>query len=690
MENRLAFKDLVLFLLLAVLIVIVLLAMKQYDRQWQDIQIVKEDLRQLTSEQAQTRNQVHALEALIEQGATVGKGPAAQIPAAPDSFQRLREAQTREDWAQGDWLIDAFGVKVAIITALVQKDAYGANIQNYVLESLVTRDPSTLEWLPHIASDWEIEDHSDNWLAYVETATARFTTQANSDPSVYANQLLKRLDDAAIDDPVPAPGSEAYEAIETAAREAWIKTTLAADPEQPPAMIITFHLRKGVVFSDGEPLTAHDVVFTWELLNNPKIDAEATRNFYDNIATYEALDDYTVRFTMKRPHYLGFSMVAGRPILPRHFYQRYTPEQINRTPGLLLGSGPYRLKDPANWTPGKLLSLVRNERYWGPSHAFARLDWKEITNDVARLTEFRNGDIDRISATPEQFKALTNDPAILERSEPHATDTLPAGYMFMAWNQRRMGKPTLFAQKEVRQAMTFLTERHRICEEVMLGYATVANGPFPPGSPQADPTIEARPFNVDRAKALLIQAGFKDRDRDGVLENAEGTPFRYKLTYPAGKDIYERMVLFLKDSYARAGIVMELDPLEWSVFTERLDSRAFDATILGWGGGAIEADIRQMFHSSQIEGRAHNFMSYVNPKLDDLIDTARMTIEEPKRMALWQACHRILWEDQPYTFMQTRKALSLIDKRIQNVQRVTTGLSSRNEWYVPQPMQLRN
>ena len=96
---------------------------------------------------------------------------------------------------------------------------------------------------------------------------------------------------------------------------------------------------------------------------------------------------------MTRPHYLAFGMVAGRPILPRHFYQRYTPTQINETPGLLLGSGPYRLKDPTDWTPGKPLVLLRNERYWGPPHAFARLGGANYNKEAADLANSRTAEL---------------------------------------------------------------------------------------------------------------------------------------------------------------------------------------------------------------------------------------------------------------------------------------------------------
>ncbi len=688
MEKRFGIKDLVLIVLLVALLISVWLSMTQFDRQWEDVRQLKTQVGQLITEQAQTRNRVAELQGLIEQGVTVSSNTTAdqgtvQVPPR-DPFERLKQAHNQPGYADGDWMIDAFGATVAKITPLASKDGYSRRIQNYVLEALIGRDPDTLEWIPHIARSWEIEDNSEAYHAYLEQTTAALNQKARDDPSVYREPLDAALAEL---DPPPSQDSDDYRGLVDKVRAAWVNKTIREDPDRPPAMTVTFHLRNGVVFSDGTPLTAHDVVFSWELLNNPKVDAAGERNFFDNVETYTAVDDYTVVFTMREPHYLAFSMAGGRAILAKHFYERFTPEQINTTPGLLFGSGPYRMSDPEAWAPGKLLQVVKNERYWGVTPAFGKLIWKEITNDVARLTEFRNGEIDLFSANPEQYETLLKDETVVARSHHYAYDAIPSGYRYIAWNQKRGGEPTKFADKRVRQAMTFLTERQRIADEVLLGYAYVASGPFPKGSPQADPDLEPRPYNVEKGKQLLAEAGWMDRDGDGVLENAQGEPFRFKFTYPGSSDIYNRIVLFLKDSYARAGIVMELDPLEFSVLIQRLDNRTFDACMLAWGGGAIESDIRQMFHTSQIEGRANNFMSYSNPELDRLIDAARRTIDESKRMDLWRACHRILYEDQPYTFMNRGQSLRFIDGRIRNIQEITTGLNDRDEWFVPAPDQ---
>ena len=227
-----------------------------------------------------------------------------------------------------------------------------------------------------------------------------------------------------------------------------------------------------------------------------------------------------------------------------------------------------------------------------------------------------------------------------------------------------------------------LLDRTRMINEIALGYGVQATGPFNPLSKQNSPNVQPWPYDVERAKKLLSDIGFADRNKDGVIELADGTPFEFRLTYPGGGGNYEKMVLFMKDAYARAGIVLKPDPLEWGVFTDRLNNKNFEAISLGWTSG-IENDIFQMFHSSQAGAGGDNFMSYISPTLDAAVASARTTIDEDQRMPLWHKAHEAIHEDQPYTFLWFGKNLSFVDGRIKNVKQVKLGLSPNEDWFVP-------
>ena len=376
-------------------------------------------------------------------------------------------------------------------------------------------------------------------------------------------------------------------------------------------------------------------------------------------------------------------------IIPEHFYKRFLdePRTFNESRGLLLGSGPYRLKDPENWTPDQgRVELERNPRYWGPvDGSFDRIVWRIIENDSARLTTFRNGDIDVYGARPREYQRLLDDPGISERSKHFEYMSPTAGYSFIAWNQQHGDKNSLFSDTRVRLAMSLLTDVERMLEEIFLGYGQPAVSPFMPGSSQHNPENQPLPRDMEKAKRLLAEAGFVDRNGDGILQAEDGTNFEFELTFFQDNDDTRRMVLFLRDLYARAGILMKPKPTEWSVMVEDLRQKNFDAITLGWTSG-IEIDIYQMFHSSQSMENGDNFINYRNPELDATIDAARGEVDEEKRMKLWHEAERILVEDQPYTFLFRRNTLAFVDDRISNLEKTGLGLNLMSvpvEIYVP-------
>jgi peptide/nickel transport system substrate-binding protein len=608
MENRFGVKDLFLFLLLGGIVVLVVLGMVQYDRQWDQIQQTNRLLKDQSGDLSRIRQ-------LLEQGITVngsgGNGGPTSRPAPNAIAQRILKAQSMPGYSRGDWLVQTFSVIPDRLTPLISTDLYSSDVQSAVLESLCDRDPVTLKWVPTIAESFKVSEDG---------------------------------------------------------------------------LRIDFVIRRGVTFSDGEPLTADDVLWTYNWIMNPQVECPRDKAYYEKVKSVEQQGDYAVSFTFKEPYFKAMELAAGMPILPKHFYSKFTPEQYNRSTGLLMGSGPYRLADPEGWRPepGKPVELVRNERYWSVPPAFDRLVWRVIQLDAARLTTFRNGDIDLYDRIdPEQYKAMLGDPELLSRTQHYEYYTPVKGYLYCGWNEFRNGKPTPFADKRVRRAMTMLTDRQRIINDIFLGYGRVSTGPFSKLSPQYNQAIQPIPYDPAKAKELLKEAGYADRNGDGVLEGPDGKPFKFKVAYNAGSDVRGRMVLLMKDTFAKAGVLVEPEPLEWSVLLQRLQkTRDFDAAVLGWGG-VIEADPYQIFHSSQIEGTGDDYVHYANPELDKVIEQARTTADEQKRTELWHKVHAILHEDQPYTFLVDQEELTFMSSRIKNVQQVSVGLNSAYEWFVP-------
>ena len=617
MEKRFTLKDFLLFAAIGAVLVALLVAMYMIDRQW----IMMSRMRATMQEQAEDlrtlRTDLKALDRRMESGviaaaeATPPASPQTTLPAraAQDDparlpiFERALAASRLPEYASGDWLVRAFGVGLSTITPLISQDVYASNVQGYVQESLLSRNPETLEWEGHIARAWEIGDDG---------------------------------------------------------------------------LTITFQLRDDVTFSDGRPLTADDLAFTFAFIMNEAIAAPRDRSYLEKIESVEATSRLEIVFRFREPYFNALALAGGMAVMPRHFYEPYLlePTTFNESKGLLLGSGPYRLADPKSWTPDLgIVELARNPRYWGPvTPSFDRLLWKVIENDSARLTTFRNRDIDSYGARPREYQGLREDAALTEQARSFEFMNPVGGYSYIGWNQRRGGEPTRFADRRVREAMTYLTDRTRIVDEIMLGHAEPAVSPFNPRSPQHDPAIEPRRFDPDKAAALLAEAGYRDRDGDGVLEDEAGEPFEFELVYFQENEDTERIVLFLKDLYARAGVHLKPAPAEWPVMLDLLGKRDYDAITLGWSS-AVETDVYQMFHGSQTEDGGDNFVHFKHAEFDRLVDEARATVRDEARMPLWHAVERIFHEEQPYTFLMRRKTLAFVDRRLRNLEVTPLGLN---------------
>ena len=438
----------------------------------------------------------------------------------------------------------------------------------------------------------------------------------------------------------------------------------------------TFVLHENIVFSDGEPLKALDVVFTYNFLMNKSIKNSAS-SYLKRLESVTSINPYTVVFKYKEPYFQSLRLIASFPILPKHFYAKYLskPKDFNESKGLLLGSGAYKLSKGTTWTSdSSSIEFSRNNRYWGENKAtLDKLVWKVINNDSARLVAYRNGEIDTYEANPKIFKQLKQDKNMLASSKLYEYMEPKQGYTYIAWNPLYKDKETFFNDRRVRLAMTYLTNRETIVEQVYSGYAESVVSPFRKESKQHDPLVTGYKYSLEKAKMLLKQAGFEDRNKDGVIEDKNGKDFSFKFSYASGRNDSQKVAFLLRDAYAKAGILVKLDPQESAVLYEMMDNRSFQALTSGWGGG-LEMDIYTIFHSSQIAEK-NNFISYKNKELDDLIDKTRITIDENKRMKLWQRAENILNNDQPYTFLVRRKSLLFVSNRFKNVKITQAGIN---------------
>lgn len=442
----------------------------------------------------------------------------------------------------------------------------------------------------------------------------------------------------------------------------------------------TFHLRKGVTFSDGTPLTAHDVKFSLDTIQDPKNETADLRNYFQDITSAEVPDDYTIVFHCSRPYFRHLLMIGGMPIFPKHIYGQgnFNTHNNNRSP---IGSGPYVFD---SWETNNQIALRRNPNYWNKERRphLDRLVWRIITDDDSALEVFMRGDIDSIGMTPEQWHSRTESPEFKARANKFTTLSRPGyvgGYSYIAWNLRR----PLFQDKRVRHALTMLLDRETILREVFYGLGIVVTGPEFSGSPEYDDSVKSIPFDPKGAQDLLAEAGWKDTDNDGILDK-DGVTFEFGYIIPESSHEYGVLATVYQEQLKKAGIKMTVLPREWGSLIESLTKRAFDAITLQWAI-PVDSEPYQVWHSSQSE-KGSNYPGFTNAEADKLMEDIRLEFDRSKRIPMFHRFHQIVAEEQPYTFLFNIYTLGALDKRFRNVYVYAQGTDPR-EWWVPRELQ---
>jgi len=434
----------------------------------------------------------------------------------------------------------------------------------------------------------------------------------------------------------------------------------------------TFTLKDGLHWQDGKALTTEDILYTFDRVTDPLVDAPHLRSYYKDLKKVEVLDEKTVRFTYAYPYFKALDMIGGLSIIPKHIFgsaegQEFNTHPVGRAP---VGSGPFSF---IRWETGTDIVLERYPDYWGEKHHMNRIVFKIITDNTVALQVLKKQEMDFMGFTPIQWVRQTDSDRFNNSFDKLRYPSL--GYSYVGWNLR---KP-MFKDKRVRRALAMLMDREAFVENLWYGLGRVVSGNFFIDTPEYDKSIEPLPFDPGAAAKLLEEAGWSDHDGDGIIDR-EGTPFRFEFTYSSGSTTGEQLATILQESLKKVGIEMSIRQLEWALFTQLLDDRAFDAVTLGWRLPVL-ADPYQVWHSSQAD-KGSNFVGFVNEEADRIIVDARSEFDRENRSEMYRRFHRILHEEQPYTFLFSRDSLVALDKRFENVKVYPLGPDSR-EWYVP-------
>ncbi|PIV24085.1 MAG: peptide-binding protein [Deltaproteobacteria bacterium CG_4_8_14_3_um_filter_45_9] len=443
--------------------------------------------------------------------------------------------------------------------------------------------------------------------------------------------------------------------------------------------VITFYLRKGVLWHDGKEFTAEDVKFTYDKIMDEKTNT-VRRSDYELVKTADVLDPYTFRVTYKQPFAPGLA-TWGMGIIPKHLLEKedINTTQFNRRP---VGTGPFRFIE---WVSDEKIVVEANPKYFEGRPNLDRIIYRVIPEPSLSEMELLTQGVDYYSVFPHQLRRMKEVPFLKMYSQPTLS------YTYIGYNL----KNPLFQDKRVRQALTYATNREEIVQYVLYGLGTVATGPFPNHLWYANPKVKPIPYDPQKARQLLAEAGWKDTDGDGILDK-DGKPFLFRLITNSGNEIRKDVGVLVQRQLREVGIDVKFELYEWSVFLKNfINAKAFDACILGWGLSP-DPDDYQIWHSSQIE-KGFNFISYKNPEVDFLWEEGRREYDVEKRKQIYWRIHELMAEDQPYTFLYVPLGNSALQRKFYLMEKDQTGRETLRDikmekagleydltkWYVP-------
>jgi peptide/nickel transport system substrate-binding protein len=427
--------------------------------------------------------------------------------------------------------------------------------------------------------------------------------------------------------------------------------------------LLRFTLRRDIRWTDGAPLTARDVEFTYKLMVDPNTPTPYAEDFLA-VKSFKVVDDYTFEVRYDKPFARALVTWASA-ILPRHLLegQDLLKTPLARNP---VGAGPYVLK---SWTTGDRLVLAANPDYFEGRPYIDEVVMRIIPDQSTQFMELKSGNLDEIGLSPQQYLYQTDgqDWAKNFRKFKYISSV----YTYLAFNL----KNRLFTDVRVRQAINHAIDKDEIVRGVLSGLGIATGTPYKPGTWQYDDKIPANEYDLDQARRLLAQAGWTRPDPAGPLVDARGNPFAFTVLTNQGNSQRIKAAIIIQSRLAQLGIRVEIRTVEWAAFIkEFVDKGRFDALILGWTI-TPDPDLYDVWHSSKAQPGGLNFVGYKNPELDALLERGRRLVDHRQRKPVYDRIQEILHRDQPYCFLYVPMALPMVHARVQGIEPAPAGIA---------------
>lgn len=476
---------------------------------------------------------------------------------------------------------------------------------------------------------------------------------------------------------------------------------------------LTFKLQENAKWHDGEPFTADDVVFTYKTMSHPDyIPAGGVRasEYAARLVGYEefstgkteefqgvvAVDEHTVTFKFAQPNVIGV-VDASFPIIPEHIFKDIPIADIpaapeSREPGKLIGTGPFKFTEMVQ---GEQYVLEKNTDYWQGEPYLDKIVWKVVDNAVI-LGLLETGEIDFVEE-PNGFQAADYE-TVAAMPNVEIIEQPDFGYQLMGMmhNHRAAGDMTLDPSKwtvnenlkdqKVRQAIAYAIDRQAIIDGLLYGRGIVQNSPiatqFWAYDDQNPPKYE---FDAEKAKSLLDEAGYVDKDGDGFREDPNGEAWGLNLNYPLGNQLRERSAPIIEEYLEAVGINIDLrQPKEAAAYFEDLEknSQDWDLYLLGWSLSSGDPSPEGLWAS----GDFYNYSRWHNQEADQLLKDAVKppeAFEQDYRKEVYSKWQVKFGEDLPALILYAQNSLWAHNKRLQGVDVLPYSFHNNPHlWYV--------
>jgi peptide/nickel transport system substrate-binding protein len=440
-----------------------------------------------------------------------------------------------------------------------------------------------------------------------------------------------------------------------------------------------FKLRQDVKWSDGQDLTADDVVFTFQLMYTPQFKAVTSRyrsQAEQYLASVTAPDKYTVVFKTTSawaPFLITFG--AGIGIIPKHIWESLQPADINSSTMNQLptvGSGAFL---PVKWDKGAQYQMKRNDTHFRGKPNLDGYVYKVVPSAVQIGNQLKTGEIDVGQPDPSVWDSLAN-----ATNFDQVKYVRPSfDYYIHNLDPAKTPKAAIFGDAQVRKALLTALDRKQIANKVYFGQAVPADSSVSAAQWVHTTPKTQYPFDLNKANQMLDAAGWA-KGSDGIRAKG-GVRMEWELRTNSGNTVRETLIGVLADQWKQVGANVTTNPVQFpQLVTQLSQTRQFEMILLGISEG-LDPDVTQLWSSKSIGGGALNGMAYKNSTVDSLLDQAVQTLDRDKRKGLYQQIQEILMEDLPAPLLTYPYALWGVSKRVKNFKVAAWNTYGPRPWF---------